>query len=474
MTADSREVREGFLFAALPGTADDGAKFIPQALSQGAKAILTHENWAAALSDTVKAEIDKLPIIACKEPRRALALAAARFYGAQPEMVCAVTGTNGKTSIASFVHQLWVMLGKNSASLGTLGVESPSGLVPLRHTTPDPVEIHQHLKALADEGVTHLALEASSHGLAQHRLDGVRIGAAAFTNLSRDHLDYHKDFDDYFYSKMRLFGELLEPGAPAVLNADMDIIHEVEELCWARGLDVISVGSKGKDVRIGAQVSTGTGQTLSVDWGDRSYDIELPLVGAFQASNALLAAALVVEMGADVDDVVPLLARLSGAPGRLELVGQTCKGASIYIDYAHTPDALETILKSLRPHTIKDLHVVVGCGGDRDKGKRPLMGGIASRLADFVIVTDDNPRTEDAATIRAEVMAGVSSGSGHVDEIGDRAEAIKAAIESLEPEDILVIAGKGHESGQIIGTRVLPFNDKTVVERFLKKEGQRS
>ncbi|TNE58569.1 MAG: UDP-N-acetylmuramoyl-L-alanyl-D-glutamate--2,6-diaminopimelate ligase [Alphaproteobacteria bacterium] len=471
LTADSRAVAEGYLFAALEGTAVDGAKFIPQAKTQGAAAVITHEGWQTALGEDALADIDKLPVIPCREPRQALAIAAARFFGAQPDVICAVTGTNGKTSIASFVRQLWTLLGHQAASLGTLGVESPAGLKPLHHTTPDPVEIHEKLRDLVKEGVTHLAVEASSHGLAQYRLDGVKMQAGAFTNLSRDHLDYHKDFDEYLDAKMRLFQDLLAPGAPAILNADMDIFAKVEERCLHRGLKVVSIGKAGKTIRIVEQISTASGQTLGVEWDGKVYKVDLPLAGGFQALNALMAAALVVSLGAQIEEVMPLLAQLKGASGRLELVGDLGNRGVIYIDYAHTPDALETVLKALRPHTEGDLHVVVGCGGDRDKGKRPLMGEIASRLADFAIITDDNPRCEDAATIRAEVMAGVKRGGAHVDEIGDRREAIRAAIDSLEDGDILVIAGKGHESGQIVGDKVLPFNDKAVVQEILAETG---
>jgi UDP-N-acetylmuramoyl-L-alanyl-D-glutamate--2,6-diaminopimelate ligase len=474
LTADSRAVREGFLFAALPGTAMDGAKFIPQAFEQGAAAVLTHTDWQAAVDETVQQDLEGRKVIACAEPRLALALAAARFYEGQPETICAVTGTNGKTSIVSFVRQIWQRLGRASASLGGLGVISPNGHVPLHHTTPDPVEIHKNLKALADEGVTHLAMEASSHGLAQHRLDGVKVTAAAFTNLTRDHLEYHDGFEDYLYAKMRLFGELLAPGSVAVLNADMDVVAEVEELCWARGLRVFSIGEKGNSVKILSQKTLPHGQELEFEWRGTAFKIDLPLVGAFQASNALIAAALVVETGEALDAVVACLEHLEGAPGRMELAGATPSGAAVYIDYAHTPDALETILRALRPHTSGRLSVVVGCGGDRDKGKRPLMGGIAAEFADTAIITDDNPRGEDAGTIREEVMAGVGSGRSRVQEIGDRGKAIETALSQLMSGDILVVAGKGHESGQIVGDEVLPFNDKDYVQACLKEMGGRS
>lgn len=459
LTADSRDVQAGYLFAALPGVKADGAKFIPDALSAGAAAIL------CAPDVRVKADV---PVIADRNPRRRLALMAARFYGEQPATVAAVTGTNGKTSVATFVREIWAGLGHRAASLGTVGICGPEGVRPLEHTTPDPVRLHKEIARLAEEKVTHLALEASSHGLVQFRLDGVRITAAAFTNLTRDHLDYHANFDDYLYAKLRLFGEVMGPGGVAVINVDAEFAQEFEAISWARGHRIIAVGRKGRDICLsGVQVEP-RGQCLRVVHDGEHYEIMLPLVGGFQASNALVAAGLVIGCGGDPAQTFRALESLTGAKGRLEDVAHLANGASVFIDYAHTPDALQTALDALRPHTQGRLVVVFGCGGDRDKGKRPEMGKIASQSADIAIVTDDNPRSEDPAAIRAEVLAG-----GHgLWEIGDRAAAIAEAIGLLEPGDCLVVAGKGHETGQIVGDRVLPFSDHEAVAAAITAQGE--
>lgn len=467
LTADSRDVEPGYLFAALPGVEQDGAIFIEKALGKGAAAIITHEGWRKSVSTDALKKFENVPVVDCKNPRHSLAIAAARYYGAQPETICAVTGTNGKTSVASFVRQIWGHLGVKAASMGTLGVTGPGVRMRLQHTTPDPVRIHQCLKGLVQAGVTHLALEASSHGLAQHRLDGVVIKLAAFTNLTRDHLDYHADFEDYLYSKMRLFGEVLQPGATAVLNADIPEYEEIEHMCWARGLVITSVGSAGKTLRLKTRKARSSGQTLEVEWRGQPFNVELPLVGAFQASNALLAAAMVIETGQDAAEVFAALSSLEGAPGRLELAGHTKEGAAIFVDYAHTPDALETVLQALRSHVTGKLHVIIGCGGDRDTGKRALMGKTAVDNADVVIVTDDNPRGEDPATIREQVMQGAKGAHN----IGDRGEAIRQGILALASGDILVIAGKGHETGQTVGDMVYPFNDAQEVGKVLANIG---
>jgi len=453
LTEDSRKVHDGFLFAALPGTQADGAQFIPAACDKGATAIL------CAPGTRPPADHPDVALITDRNPRRRFALAAANFYHAQPQTAVAVTGTNGKTSVASFTRQLWELLGTPAASVGTLGVMTARETRKLIHTTPDPVTLHAALAELAGEGVRAVALEASSHGLAQHRLDGVELTAAAFTNITRDHMDYHPTFEDYAYAKMRLFGEVLPPGGTAVLNADAPLSREIAAVCWARAQKVISVGEGGETLKLDALTPSAHGQTLTVLHDGARHTIDLPLVGDFQASNALVAAGLVMAAGADAAEVLAALPKLEGAAGRLELMGTSPSGAAAYVDYAHTPDALETALRALRPHTKGRLVVVFGCGGDRDAGKRPQMGEIAVRLADAAIVTDDNPRSEDPAAIRAEVMAGAV---GAV-EIGDRAEAIRAGLEGLGAGDVLLVAGKGHETGQIVGDEVRPFDDRAQV-----------
>ncbi len=447
VTADSRAVRAGFLFAALPGAKFDGAAFVKDAIAKGAVAILG--------SEAVRAEAGTTAAVIDINPRKRLAEIAARYYGRQPRTIVAVTGTNGKTSIASFVRQIWAQLGYKAASFGTVGVVSPAGTKPLGHTTPDPVEIHRLLAGLVDEGVDHVAFEASSHGLAQYRVDGVKLKAAAFTNLTRDHLDYHETFEAYEQAKLRLFSEVLPADGVAVINADSPSAPSFARVARARGQRLIMTGESGGDLHIAKRVPSGDGQTLSVRWGGQIYDVALPLAGAFQASNAVVAAGLVLGLGADPRSVFHALAKLEGAPGRLQKIGATASGAPVYVDYAHTPDAIETVLKALRPHTAGKLWVVFGCGGDRDPGKRPLMGAAAESYADRVIVTDDNPRTEDAGAIRRAVLQGAAG----AEEIGDRAKAIDAAVARAAGGDVVVIAGKGHEAGQIVGREVKPFND---------------
>lgn len=458
LTADSRAVKPGFLFAALPGTKVDGSRFIPQALAQGAAALLVPQGAGVEVG---------VPVIAVRNPRRRLALMAARFFGKQPGIVAAVTGTNGKTSVATFVRQIWAALGIEAASLGTLGIESAGGARELGFTTPDPVALQAELAALADEGVTHLAMEASSHGLAQYRLDGVKLAAAGFTNITRDHMDYHTSFDDYLYAKLRLFGEVMGPGGVAVINADSAQAAEFEALCWARGHRIISVGRKGRGICLIAARPTARGQALELVHGGANYEVQLPLVGAFQASNALVAAGLVIGCGGAASRVFEALENLKGARGRMEEAAHLPNGASVYIDYAHTPDALENMLEAMRPHATGKLAVVFGCGGDRDAGKRPQMGEIAARLADTVYVTDDNPRSEAAAAIRAAIL----KASPGATEIGDRAAAIETAMRALQPGDVLVVAGKGHETGQTVGDKVIPFSDHDAVAAAAKKIG---
>jgi UDP-N-acetylmuramoyl-L-alanyl-D-glutamate--2,6-diaminopimelate ligase len=450
LTSDSRKVRPGYLFAALSGSHTDGARFVQDAVALGASAVLGVPSLADAVA---KAGVR---FIADDNPRARLAHMAAAFYGAQPRIVAAVTGTKGKSSVVAFLREIWTALGRPAASLGTVGVIGPKGAIALHHTTPDPVEIHALLAQLAADGVDHLALEASSHGLDQHRLDGVKIAAAGFTNITRDHMDYHPSFDAYLAAKLRLFTQVAQDGALAVVNADADHAGDFIAAAKARGLRLMCVGETGADIRLVARESLGDSQALAIVHAGHTYNVTLPLAGAFQASNALVAAALAIGLGDDPAQVFAALAHLKGAPGRMEKVAFAASGAPIYVDYAHTPDSLEKVLEALRAHTAARLHVVFGCGGDRDRGKRPLMGAIAVRLADDVIVTDDNPRSEDPAAIRAQILAAAKGAR----EIGDRAGAIEAAVAGLGKGDVLVIAGKGHETGQYIGGVTHPFNDR--------------
>jgi UDP-N-acetylmuramoyl-L-alanyl-D-glutamate--2,6-diaminopimelate ligase len=461
VTADSRKVAPGALFVALPGTAADGRAFIPQALAQGAAAVL-------APADTPDGAAPVL--VTSGDVRRAYAIAARGFYGAQPKTCVAVTGTNGKTSVAAFCRQIWAGLGHKAASMGTLGVVGQKGdktyaLTGPGLTSPDAAEAARLMAELARKDVTHLAVEASSHGIDQRRLDGVALKAAAFTNLTQDHLDYHGTMEDYRAAKMRLFETLLPRGRTAVLNADSDAYSAFASASIMAGLGVMGVGERGRDLALVGRRTTPEGQRLTLDVRGDVREILLPLAGAFQASNALVAAGLCIAAGDRPEDVIGALEGLTGAQGRLQRVGAPGAGArgEVYVDYAHTPDGLETVLNALRPHATGRLIVVFGAGGDRDRGKRPLMGAIAGRLADIAIVTDDNPRSEDPAAIRAEVRAGCSDAL----EIGDRRAAISAAIEMMRDGDVVVIAGKGHEQGQIVGGTTHPFDDAAVASEAL-------
>ena len=454
MTADSRAVQVGYLFAALPGTKLDGAKFIPQAEEAGAVAVLALPGTQA-----------NVPVIEQDEPRQALAQYAATFHPGQPGMIAGITGTNGKTSIARFCQQMWGHLGHKAGSLGTLGAYASGYEYTLRHTTPDPVEIHQVLSTMTTLGTTHLAMEVSSHGLAQYRADGIGFSLAAFTNITQDHLDFHPDFDDYFRAKMRLFTELLPSDGTAVVNIDGPGSDRAADAITGAGRRLMTVGRKGEDIRLIDTSALPDGTALSLECGGQTWELTLPLIGYFQAENALVAAGLVIASGHEPGEVIPLLERLSGAPGRMQLADEIefdDGKAGIYVDYAHTPDAIVTALKAIRPHAGNKVIVIIGAGGDRDARKRPLMGEAAAAGADKVIVTDDNPRTEDAASIRAQVMAGCPA----AEEIGDREEAILSGIRSLTAGDVLLIAGKGHETGQTVGTMTLPFNDREVAARL--------
>jgi len=461
LTADSRAVKPGFVFAALAGTKTDGVRFIADAAARGAIAILA--GVAVPLPEGLG-----VPVLRADEPRRALALMASRFYAAQPGVAVAVTGTSGKTSVADFTRQILAALGHKAASVGTIGIVKPDGAVYGSLTTPDPVTLHAALAGLAHEGVTHLAFEASSHGLDQHRLDGVRLTAGAFTNLGRDHLDYHPSVEAYLAAKLRLFRELLAPGQAAVINADGARADDVVAICRERGLDVLTTGRKGGTIRLSRVSRDGFGQILDLQLTGLPAQVRLPLVGDYQMENALLAAglALAVEAGS-ARDVLAALERLKGVPGRLDIVGEANGGLAV-VDYAHKPEALAAALDSLKPFVTGRLICVFGCGGDRDKGKRPIMGRIAVEKADVVIVTDDNPRSEKPAAIRAEILSGAHApGREPAREIGDRAEAIRAACNMIGRGDVVLVAGKGHETGQIIGATVVPFSDHDEVRAAL-------
>jgi UDP-N-acetylmuramoyl-L-alanyl-D-glutamate--2,6-diaminopimelate ligase len=457
LAVDSRAVKPGDLFFAIAGSKTDGARFIDAAIAAGA---------AAVVGDHPPPGDASVPFVTTSNPRRALALCAAVFYPRQPATIAAVTGTSGKTSVAAFTRQIWQRLGHPSASIGTIGLVSPKRTIYGSLTTPDPIALHRQLDEIAREGVTHLALEASSHGLDQYRLDGVRITAGGFTNLSRDHMDYHPDVAHYLAAKLRLFRDLVAAGGAAVISADHDCSQAVIDAARTRGLRVVAVGRKGngagEGIRLVEADIDGFAQKLEIEHRGRRHAIRLPLVGEFQIENALVAAGLAIGTGSEPQSVFDELEYLEGAKGRLERVGER-NGAPIFVDYAHKPDALAKALQALRPYARRKLVVVFGAGGDRDPGKRPLMGAIAAENADSVIVTDDNPRSENPNLIRAAILSAAKGAS----EIGDRAEAIRDAIAALEPGDALLIAGKGHETGQIIGDRILPFSDHDAVAAVL-------
>jgi UDP-N-acetylmuramoyl-L-alanyl-D-glutamate--2,6-diaminopimelate ligase len=457
LAVDSRAVKPGDLFFALAGSKTDGSRFIDAALAAGAVAVASDH---ASPGDT------RVPFVVTANPRLALARAAARFYPRQPATIAAVTGTSGKTSVAAFTRQIWERLGHVSASIGTIGLVSPKRTVYGSLTTPDPIALHRQLDEIAGDGVTHLAFEASSHGLDQFRLDGVRVAAGGFTNLSRDHMDYHPDVAHYLAAKLRLFRDLVAPGGAAVISADHECSVQVMEAARARGLRIIAVGHRadgdGEGIRLVGVGVEGFAQNLDLETRGRHYTVNLPLVGEFQIENSLVAAGLAIGTGSDPDDVFAALEQLEGAKGRLERVGEH-NGAPIFVDYAHKPDALAKALQALRPYARRKLVVIFGAGGDRDAGKRPLMGAIAAENADDVIVTDDNPRSENPEAIRAAILAAAKNAT----DIADRAEAIRAGVSALQPGDVLLIAGKGHETGQIIGDKVLPFSDHEAVAAAL-------
>jgi len=455
LTMDSRQVKPGYLFAAFKGEKTDGRDYIKAAVDKGAAAVLTDRHMS---------DVEGTVHVVDDNPRLRLAQMAARFYGAAPQTMAAVTGTNGKTSVASFTRQIWSKLGHSSASVGTMGVESSVFNEYTGLTTPDAVTFQRALAQLAEKGVTHTVFEASSHGLSQHRMDGADISVAAFTNLTRDHLDYHRTFENYLYTKARLFGDILPPSGTAVINIDGAYGREVENLCWGRGQRLITVGQKDAAISIKSITPDGMGQRIVIGYEGRDMEVFMPLAGRFQAENAVLAAGVAIATGADPKDAFMSLEGLKGVAGRFEVIGKTASGGQVVVDYAHTPDGLETVLKTARDHAFGKMHVVFGCGGDRDAGKRPMMGKLASHYADFVYVTDDNPRSEEARSIRAEILAATPGGI----EIADRAEAISTAIQSLGEGDVLVVSGKGHEEGQIVGDQILPFSDVDVVKAALQ------
>ena len=457
VTADSRKVAPGFLFAALPGSTADGRSFIPAALQAGASAVLAPDDVSGL----------PVPVVHASDLRRAYALAAKALYGVQPRTCVAVTGTNGKTSVAVFCRQIFEALGHSAASMGTLGVRAGTAqLTPPGLTTPDAADVARLLADLAGRGVSHLALEASSHGVDQRRLDGVELVAAGFTNLSQDHLDYHGTMGVYRAAKLRLFETLLPRGGTAVLNADSDAYAAFAAAAVTAGHAILSVGEQGQALRLLERTLLPEGQRLKLRADGREHEVVLPLAGGFQASNALVAAGLCIAAGETVDGVLGALETIEGAPGRLQRVGRSRTGGEAYVDYAHTPDGLETVLRALRPHARGRLIVVFGAGGDRDRTKRPIMGEAAARLADVAIVTDDNPRGEAAASIRAAILAAAPGAR----EIGDRREAIAAAAAMLQDGDVLVVAGKGHEQGQIVAGVTHPFDDVAETARALGLE----
>ncbi|MBI1384291.1 MAG: UDP-N-acetylmuramoyl-L-alanyl-D-glutamate--2,6-diaminopimelate ligase [Rhizobiales bacterium] len=461
LTADSRQVKPGWLFVAVPGSKADGARFIPDAIAAGASAVIHGPD----------AQLPPPPprpfaFIRSKDPRRLLARAAACFHYGQPEVTVAVTGTSGKSSVADFTRQIFTAAGFEAASLGTLGVARADGTVYGSLTTPDPVTLHRTLADLARDGVTHLAFEASSHGLDQRRLDGVRLTAAGYTNLGHDHLDYHPSIEDYLAAKLRLFDTLLSAGQTAVVCADGARSADVVRAARGNGLAVMTVGIAGADLRLERTRREGFRQHLEVRHAGGLVPVTLDLIGTYQATNALVAAGLAVAAGVDTERAVAAIGGLRGVKGRLEVIGNRNGGVAV-VDYAHKPDALAAALEALRPFVTGRLICVFGCGGDRDRAKRPVMGGISTRLAGVTIVTDDNPRTEEPAAIRSEILAGAPGAI----EIGDRGAAIRAGVEMLQPGDVLLIAGKGHETGQIVGDKVLPFSDQDVVAEAIAAMG---
>ncbi len=454
ISCDSRTVTEGVLFAALPGTVADGRDYIASAIENGASAILSTPGLPIPG-----------PYVAHENPRLIYGRLASKLYSGQPETLVAMTGTNGKSSTVEFLRQIWSRAGLKSACFGTLGVRYDGGYLPLSHTTPDAVVLHKTLSKLSDMGITHVAMEASSHGLKQYRLDNVAISASGFSNLTQDHFDYHPDVEDYFGAKARLFTELTPENAPVVINVNDDYGRKLAGLSEARGQQVVRAGWAGDDIRIAEVMPRAAGQRVELVVDQKRYKVDLPLVGEFQVLNAVAALGLARVTGVSTEAAIDALNHLTGVAGRLESAGKTKDGAPILVDFAHTEDGLDKLLRSVRPHTMGRMIIVFGCGGDRDPDKRPKMGAVAAKHADHVIVTDDNPRTEDPAAIRQAVLKGCPN----AEEIGNRAEAIRHGISMLGPKDCLIIAGKGHEQGQIIGDKIIPFSDVLQAQDALKE-----
>ncbi|GAB5389391.1 MAG: UDP-N-acetylmuramoyl-L-alanyl-D-glutamate--2,6-diaminopimelate ligase [Alphaproteobacteria bacterium] len=458
ITEDSRQVGPGSIFVAMKGSVVDGRSFIPQAAEAGAKLVLAEHGTQVP---------DGVTLLAADNPRAVFARLAAGWHGPQPKHIAAVTGTNGKTSTAQFTHQFWSLLDRKAAAMGNLGITNPDGSVTPTGVlnTPMPMQLHSQLAGFAEQGIDRVAFEASSHGLDQHRLDGVRVSAAGFTNLTRDHLDYHGTEQAYFEAKARLFSEVMPRGGVAVLNADVPHYPQLSVLARDAGHKVLSYGEKGLDLRVERLEPEAGGQKLIVQVMGSNNGVMIPMIGRFQVWNILAALGLVIASGEEWLDALRVIDKLQGVRGRMEKVADTRKGAAIYVDYAHTPDAIETVLTNIRPHVSGKLHCLFGCGGDRDKGKRPQMAEAAARYADKVIITDDNPRSEDPATIRADAQVGAPDAMN----IGGRADAIREAVSGLGKGDVLVIAGKGHEQGQTIGAETLPFDDATEARKAVKE-----
>ena len=462
LSEDSRKIKPGFLFIATPGVKQDGMAFIDAAVKNGAVAVLVPQTTHLPSSNTT--------LITAPDIRKATADLAATFYPRQPETIAAVTGTSGKTSTAQFMREIWQNLGHKSASIGTLGLVTVEGTSYGSLTTPDAITMHHLLDDCVQKNITHTAIEASSHGIELHRLDQIKLKAGGFTNLSRDHLDYHQTMEAYLAAKLRLFSDLLPVGSAAILNKDIPEFSTLKDASTKRGLKIISYGKNGDDLRLLRSEPHQAGQILHLEIFGKKAEILLPIIGDFQAWNALCAAGLVIGSGSDATKTIAALAKVTGVPGRMQFIGTSQKGGAVFVDYAHKPDALENVLRAMRPHVTAQnakLGVIFGCGGNRDKGKRPIMGAIAQKQADWVIVTDDNPRNEEPTTIRAEILAGCADKS-NVSEIGDRAKAIAEGIEKLNTHDVLIIAGKGHEPGQIVGDIVLPFDDSEEARRALR------
>lgn len=459
LTSDSRLVKPGFLFAALDSERAKGIEYIPSAVENGTNIVVAKPEYID------QGKYPNVKFIASENPNLKFAQIAAEFYGGQPENVAGITGTNGKTSIADFIRQILTLMGEKAASMGTLGLikgnETP---IPSANTTPNAVVIQKELAELKQEGYSFAIMEMSSHGLCQYRVGGVKVKVAGFTNFTQDHLDYHKTFENYLEAKLILFSEILVKGGVAVLNADIDIFPILEKACLDTGKKVITYGHNGEDIKLIDSKSVGNGQELKVRYFGEEVKLFVPLAGEFQAMNVLCAIGMAAALSGKKEEVIKHVSSIKGAKGRLELVGEK-NGAAIYIDYAHTPDALENVINAMRPHTKNKLHVLFGCGGDRDNTKRPIMGKIVNELADKAYVTDDNPRTEDPEKIREQIMVECTKGEN----IGDRALAIKTAIENLQEGDVLIIAGKGHETGQYIMGKVYPFSDQEQAKKWADK-----